>query len=203
MPRFLTTIFLAAALAGAGPAGPVLADEHGAHAGHDGEADHSAETGHDDDHHDADEHHDDEHHGDDEDADHLSEGLGLRILHGWTRATDSRDAFVFAEIENVGEEEIALLGAETGIARGASLVGLTVRDGRLTFQPLPGVPIPPGREMLLAPDGLAIRLEGLEAPLSQGTSFPLHLHFSEGALEVEISVEAPDAASHSHAGHAH
>lgn len=136
-------------------------------------------------------------------ADHLSVGAGVRVVHAWTRATSGREALIFAEIENESAAEFRLEGAEAEIATGAGLVGLAVRNGAITLEPLPAVPIPAGREMHLAPDGLAVRLEGLAHPLAEGEEFLIHLHFSTGEVPVHVAVESADATRHSHAGHAH
>lgn len=57
--------------------------------------------------------------------------------------------------------------------------------------------------MELAPNGLAIRLEGLAAPLEEGETVDVTFTFDTGAVEVHVAVEDADARQHSHAGHQH
>ncbi|MEL6584812.1 MAG: hypothetical protein AAFQ36_13355, partial [Pseudomonadota bacterium] len=56
-------------------------------------------------------------------ASHVAEGEGLRLLHGWTRATHGSDVIVFVEVENEGADVLHLHGAESDIAESAKLVG--------------------------------------------------------------------------------
>ncbi|WP_157961501.1 copper chaperone PCu(A)C [Acuticoccus kandeliae] len=137
------------------------------------------------------------------DSDHVRERAGVRILHAWTRATTDRTTLVFAEIENTGEAEVTLHGGTAPIAEGGTLVGLTVKDGALSMVPLPPVPIAPGRELELAPDGLAIALHGLSRPLGEGDAFDLTFTFDFGTVEIPVAVERADARQHSHAHHHH
>jgi len=194
MQRFAFTAFVCLALAPA----PVLGSENH---GHDESAAHADEHGHE-------EHgHEDEHAGDDDEAgdasDHVSEAGWVRIVHGWTRATTDDEALVFAEIENTSDSEITLTGAATEVADEAVLVGFQMKDGSLGYVPLPGVPLSPGRDMMLAPNGLAIRLEGLDEPLTKGDTVDVTFSFDAGEVEVHVAVEDADASQHSHAGHQH
>lgn len=57
-----------------------------------------------------------------------------------------------------------------------------------------GVMISPGEAVAFAPNGLHVMLVSLVEPLREGQTFPLMLHFENGAtLEVSVSVqrEAP------------
>lgn len=65
------------------------------------------------------------------------------------------------------------------------------------------LPLDPGARFALAPRGVALRLEGLAAPLRRGDRFPVTIATGAGPLEVTVAVEPADAESHSHAGHAH
>ena len=154
--------------------------------------------------HAADEHgHAEEDHAHAEDDAHLFELGGFEVLHPWTRATKADEALVFMELINEGGDPVSIIGAETGAAETAALVGFQMSGGEGSYVPLDPVPVQPGREMDLSPDGLAIRLTGLRTDLAEGQHFDLTLITSNGKLEIEASVEAADATQHSHAGHAH
>lgn len=139
----------------------------------------------------------------DDHDDHLTELDGLRAVHAWTRATSGGEALVFAELENLSTDEVLVEGAETAIAAGAELVGFELVDGEPAYTPLPPVPMAPGRELHLEPDGLAIRLTGLLRDLAEGDEFEMHLETSVGELELHVAVENENATQHSHAGHSH
>lgn len=134
---------------------------------------------------------------------HVSELAGLRAIHAWTRATDGDTALVFVEIENRSEATVVLEGGESAAAASADLVGFQMTDGRPEYVTLPKMPIAAGRELVLEPEGLALRLSGLGAPLAQGDEIEMELEFDVGHMDVHVAVEAENATRHSHAGHAH
>lgn len=193
-PKHLLPLLVIAALAGA----PTLAagDDPAQDAAHAHEDDH----GHEDDHE-----HDQEHGHDDDPAadDHLSTIGDVRLLHGWTRATGDDSALIFVEIENDGTTPVTLIGGASDLAEGAVLVGFTTVNGAPTYQELPALPVAPGTEMVLAPQGVALRLEGLSRDLDEGDSFEVIISFAEADVALSVEVEAANATQHSHAGHAH
>lgn len=171
---------------------------------HESTADHDHEEEHGDAGHGHDDHED--HAGDHDhrkDAAHAFEGNGMRILHPWMNATSGREALIFLEMENIGDAPVTLTGADVPFAEEATLVGFALQNGEGTYQPLPFVPVQPGRELELAPEGLAIRATGLTATFEQGDTARITLQTSAGALDLTVAVEAADARQHSHAGHAH
>jgi hypothetical protein len=125
----------------------------------------------------------------------------LRLIHAWSRATDDDEALVFLEIENNGTSPAALTGGETAIAKTVEVVGFQLQNGAGTYVPLGEVPIAPGTEMVLAPEGVALRLSGLSQPLRQGETLALEIHLGDQNADVTVDIEAPDARQHSHAGH--
>jgi copper(I)-binding protein len=134
---------------------------------------------------------------------HLTEAFGLRIVHAWTNATDGPVAFVYAEIENGADADRTLLGAESAVASGAALTGFALDGSVMTEIVLPELRIAPASHLDLAPGEVAIRLDGLSAPLHEGDDLDITLVFDAGRIEIEVAVEAADATAHSHAGHMH
>ena len=58
-----------------------------------------------------------------------------------------------------------------------------------------GIDLPPGQAVVLAPSGFHIMLEGLRAPLRQGTTVPVRLLFEKAApVDIEASVQSIGAA---------
>ena len=179
---------------------PGLAQDAHGDADHPDKAQHE-EAGHD---HDGAAHAEAGHHDhDEEDVDHLAEMNGVRALHAWTPATDGTTALVFVTIENRSNRDIRLEGAESDMAESAELVGFQVKDGEPAYEALPFVPVKPGRELVLQPNGLAIRLTGLGRPLSKGDEIEVEFHFDTGHVPMHVQVEAANATNHSHAGHQH
>lgn len=136
-------------------------------------------------------------------SDHVSHLDGLRALHAWTRATDDDHALLFVELENKGDQAVTLTGGESDIAASAQLVGFRMTDGQGGYAPIPMVPIAPGAELVLAPEALALHLDGLARSLVEGDSFEAELEFDAGHLVIHVEVEAENARQHGHAGHAH
>ena len=139
----------------------------------------------------------------DKEHSHLAVIDGVRILHGWTRATAGGSALIFMEIENTADHDVVLTGAEANDAASAELVGFVLKDGNPVYETLPSVPIKPGRELHLEPDSLAIRLNGLKRDLTEGDDLDIEVEFDIGHVEIEVEIGAADATRHSHAGHTH
>lgn len=150
--------------------------------------------------HDEDEDHD---HQRDEHADHKSSANGVTALHAWIQATSDKNALMFVEIENGSEKDVRIVGARTEIADKVALVGFQLTDGEADYVVLPAVPVKPGKELILAPNGLALRLTGLQQTLEEGDTFEIELQFDFGHLGMVAQVEATNATQHSHAGHQH
>ncbi|WP_051373234.1 copper chaperone PCu(A)C [Spiribacter curvatus] len=153
--------------------------------------------------HDADDHDGHDSHGESRADHHLAVSDQLRVLHGWTRATDHDHARVFMEIENIADAPVRLTGGRSPIAANVELVGFSLVEGEGVYEPVSDVPVMPGRDLVLAPQALALALEDIEGPLIEGSAFPLALTTDRGRVEMTIVVEAADAQQHSHAGHAH
>lgn len=144
-----------------------------------------------------------ESHGHADEAEHAFEVAGIAVVHPWMAATDGREALIFLELENGSDTAVSLQGATVPFAETATLVGYALRNGTGTYEPLPEVPVQPGRSLDLAPDGLAIRASGLTRAFAKGDTADITLLTSEGPIAIVVAVEAADARQHGHAGHAH
>ncbi|KHQ49871.1 MULTISPECIES: copper chaperone PCu(A)C [Mameliella] len=134
---------------------------------------------------------------------HAFEIGGLEILHPWTNATDQDHALLFMDLHNAGTARVEILGARLGSGLEGHLVGFRMKDGEMGFESLPPIPVAPGRQLALEPDGLAIRFDGLQAVLEEGHHWEVILLTSAGELEIDVVIEAQDARQHGHAGHSH
>lgn len=135
--------------------------------------------------------------------DHVAEAEGIRAIHAWTNATTARSALVYVEIENSSATDISLTGGEAENAGQVELVGLQNRAGALSYVTIPELPVAAGSRMVLAPNGVALQLDGLSAPLTEGGHFDMELHFGETHLDIVVEIESAGANQHSHAGHNH
>lgn len=149
------------------------------------------------------EHHHDEDHEDGDDAHHAASAHGIRALHAWIQATTGKTALLFVEIDNGSDNDVVLTGGETDVAEDVELVGFQLKDGEADFVPLPSLPIKAGKELMLSPNGLALRLNGLTRSFKKGDEFEIEIEFDFGHIEMHAQVEAADATQHSHAGHQH
>lgn len=141
---------------------------------------------------------------DDHDHDHhVAEAEGLRAVHAWANATTASTALVYTDLENASGHAVTLTGAEADIAASAQLVGLENAAGELRYVPIPEMPLPAGSEIVLAPNGLAIQLSGLTAPLIEGETFEIAFEFGDTHLSATVDIHSATATRHSHAGHQH
>ena len=98
---------------------------------------------------------------------------------------------VYLRIHNRGTAPDRLVAASTPVALRSDLhmhehIGDIARMRRTD-----AVAIAAGETIALAPGGLHIMLSGLEAPLREGDSFALTLHFeAAGSITVEVPVKA-------------
>ncbi len=65
----------------------------------------------------------------------------------------------------------------------------------MRMRPVPGgLDLPPGKAVSLTPRGYHIMLEGLKAPLRQGSVVPVHLVFQKAPpIDIEASVQSVGA----------
>jgi periplasmic copper chaperone A len=135
---------------------------------------------------------------------HVAKAGDLRVVHVWTRATNNvrRPADVFMEVESSGGAD-RLVGAACEFADKVEIVGLASKaDGSAV--PVGSADVPERGRLVLEPNGLAIRLEGLRRALKQGQDFRLRVTFEKaGSVGVTGEVMAANARQHGHAGHRH
>lgn len=134
---------------------------------------------------------------------HVFEAHGLEILHPWARATRDDHALLFLELHNESAAEVTILGAVTETGAEGALVGFHMALGEMTHDALPPIPLSPDSHLDFTPDGLAILVEGLTAPLIEGEHWDITLRTSVGDIALEAEIGAKDARGHSHAGHSH
>jgi hypothetical protein len=116
----------------------------------------------------------------------------LSITNLWTRATPPKapTAGGYLTIENTGAEDDRLVGATSPVAGQAMIHEMTTRDGTMTMRPAgPGVEIPAGETVALAPGGLHIMFIGLKETLVEGGEVPVTLNFEKaGSIDTFLRV---------------
>lgn len=135
--------------------------------------------------------------------DHVAEAEGLRVVHAWTPARGAGDAaLIYMDVENRSDAEAMLTGGE---AKGQELelVGFSYGASGEAWTVLPGLPVPPGGEVELAPRVLALRLPRLSEPLVEGEELEIEVEFGGTHLHAHAEIGAASATAHSHAGHNH
>ncbi len=134
---------------------------------------------------------------------HEGEANGVRAVHAWTRATSEGATLVFVDVDNKSDKVVSIIGGHAEWAEKVELVGFQLKDGEPDYVVLPPVPVKAGTQMSLAPNGLALRFEGLKMPLEKGSEHEIEIEFDFGHIEMHMQVEDADARTHSHIGHNH
>ena len=126
----------------------------------------------------------------------------LEVNEAWARATapgqDAGGAFLTIE---GGSEADRLVGGSTPVARSVEIHAMQMDGQVMRMRRQAAVPVPAGESVKLEPGGLHLMLMGLDAPLKQGSAFPLTLDFEKaGRKQVDVKVlpigsTGPQAAS--------
>jgi len=121
----------------------------------------------------------------------------LAISQAWSRATPggAKVAGGFLTIENKGTTADRLLSGTAEIAGKVEIHEMSMDNGVMKMRPLDkGLPIEPGKTVLLAPGGYHIMLMDLKAGLKQGEKVPVTLQFEKaGKVQVTLDVEGVGA----------
>jgi copper(I)-binding protein len=101
---------------------------------------------------------------------------------------------VYFDLNNHGDATVTLMGAESPAAAAVELHTTINDNGVLRMRQLvDGIEIPPGGSLELTPGGMHLMLVDLAAPLVEGESLDLTLHFANADdLTVTVPVLNPD-----------
>ncbi len=110
----------------------------------------------------------------------------------WSRATAPRQDVGAAYVTLRSDTADRLLSVTTPVAREAQLHEMSMAGGVMRMREVPGIPLPAGQKVSLAPGGLHLMLVGLNAPLTVGQTFPLRLTFEHAPpKDVTVTVRTP------------
>ena len=99
-------------------------------------------------------------------------------------------------IENHGDQMQRLIGVSTPMADRGDIHNTTNDNGVIRMRPVDTIEVPVADQVELAPGGFHIMLIGLEEKLTEGTRFPLTLHFeTAGDVEIEVAVQGAGSAT--------
>lgn len=112
----------------------------------------------------------------------------LRTSDQVVGANPGESAALYVDIANHGDVEDSLLGASCTCAERTSLHVTEDRDGILMMAPTDELDLPAGTTVELHPGGSHIMLEGLQGPLTAGSTVEVSLEF---ARSTPIAMEVP------------
>jgi copper(I)-binding protein len=119
----------------------------------------------------------------------------LDVTNAWARATPGKAEAGAAYLTIQSPTADRLVSASSPVAKKAELHAMSMEGMVMKMRPLAGIDIPAGQPVTLKPGGEHIMLEGLNAPLREGQSFPLSLTFEKaGTRTVTVAIEKPGAA---------
>lgn len=120
-------------------------------------------------------------------------------------AGQSAGAVYFRNLRNRGAVPDKLISASTPVAARVGLHRMQMDGEVMRMQLVPAIELPAKTDLRMVhgtPNGYHLMLEGLNAPLKDGDSFPLTLRFEKaGEREVQIHVQTPrksEGHTHSH-----
>ncbi|MEZ8140387.1 hypothetical protein A1OO_14555 [Enterovibrio norvegicus FF-33] len=114
----------------------------------------------------------------------------IEINDPYARATPPRapNSAAFMVLVNSGDKSVNLVRAATPAAGKVELHSHVMADGMMKMRQVENIAIPSHGKATLEPGGLHVMLFDLAAPLKEGESLPLTLHFSDGT---EITQSVP------------
>ena len=120
----------------------------------------------------------------------------------WSRATSPQQQTGAAYVTLRSTEQDRLVAVSSPAATQVQLHQMTMEGSVMRMREMPGIPLPPGQPVRLAPGGLHLMLVGLRTPLMPGAKVELHLTFEHAppldivAVVQPASATGPATASH-------
>ncbi len=132
----------------------------------------------------------------------------IRVLDAYAQETPTgaHVAGVYLVIANAGDTPDQLVAAESSRAEHVDLHEMRMDGNLAVMRAVHAVELPAHAVALMAPGGMHVMLNEIDAPLAAGQSVPLTLRFAhagELTLEAPVRPRAFGAADSAHAGHAH
>lgn len=128
----------------------------------------------------------------------------VEVSEAWTRATPPGAKLGAAFLTLNGTDADDRLVAASSPAAGRVEIHESRMDGEIMRmrELVDGLSVAAGEQVTLAPGGIHLMLLDLPAPLVEGESIELTLHFEQaGAVTARAEVRSPGAAGHDHHHH--
>jgi hypothetical protein len=120
----------------------------------------------------------------------------ITLLHPWARATapGATSSAAFLEIKSSSAGGDKLVAARSPAAGRVELHDHASRSATAAMVPVQAIEVAAGKSLVLGPQGMALMLLDLRAPLKEGDLVALSLRFEKaGEIEVEATVEPAGA----------
>ncbi len=119
-----------------------------------------------------------------------------QVQQPWARASagNAANGAAYMTISNPAHDADRLVSAASPAARTVELHTHLMDNGVMRMRQVQAIEVNHGEPAVLRPGGLHVMLIGLNAPLREGTSFPLTLRFERGGeTTVQVRVLGPAA----------
>jgi copper(I)-binding protein len=125
------------------------------------------------------------------------------VAEPWARSTTAgqKAAGAFMTLKG-GAQADRLLSGATPAAERVELHTMSMEGNVMRMREVPGIDVPSGQTVALAPGGLHVMFMGLKEPLKPGSVVPITLKFEKaGTVEVKVEVRDRAAPAGGQAGH--
>ena len=123
---------------------------------------------------------------------------GIRIDDAWARATppSAKTGAIYLTITNTGSAPDTLQSVSSPAADKTELHQMKMDNGVMKMTAVPSITIPPGKSVVLAPNGYHVMLVGLKSPLKEGGTVPVTLSFAHAGQQQAMAAIAKIGAAH-------
>ncbi|QUS37282.1 copper chaperone PCu(A)C [Falsirhodobacter algicola] len=121
----------------------------------------------------------------------------VEVAHGFARATlpGAPVGGAYLDLINRSDSDDRLTSVESAAAGRVDLHRMEMSGDTMRMAPMrDGLPLPAGETVSLSPSGMHLMLQDLAAPLREGETLTLELHFEHAApVTVDLPILAPNA----------
>ena len=122
----------------------------------------------------------------------LTQAADLNIEDAMARAVPptAKMSAAFMTLTNNADTDLAVIGAESSVAKAVELHNNTMIDGKMRMRQVNQIDLPANQTTELKPGGQHVMLIGLNRALVEGETIDLKLNFSDGSSEsMEIPIQ--------------
>lgn len=121
----------------------------------------------------------------------------ITVSKPWARASAgmANAGAAFMMIKNAAHSEDVLVSAKADVSKRVELHTHTMVDGVMKMRQVEGgIKVPASGTQMLKPGSYHVMLMGLNAPLKEGSTFPMTLSFQSGSeVSIDVQVMSPSA----------